>query len=138
MTEPHAPQPTRSPAGAPSGTVQRILRMSLLGSVLLFGLIVWFVHRQGAVETAPLATELRLAMAVLLAGSAVGIVVLGRRYAAEPDAVRASTLRIVSWAAGETPAVFGAVLYLLSGSPGSYLLGVGMLLTAFLLVPVRE
>jgi hypothetical protein len=123
--------------GGDRATVQRILRMALLAGVFAFGSAIWFLHGQGSIETVPLDTMLRNLFVGVMIAAAVGLMVIQRRHAAAADPQQIQTWTIVGWAAGETVALFGGVLYFLTGSATPFLVGLGMLLAAFVMIPIR-
>jgi hypothetical protein len=104
-------------------TQLRLIRMALLGPVILFGAFVTVsVSREP-----PQAPDM-----------ALGVLYFQRRHAAERDPGRRATFNIMAWAIGESTALFGAVHYLLVGSPIPYLVGLAMMLASFVLVPIRD
>jgi hypothetical protein len=122
----------------PGVTQLRLIRMSLLMGVILFGAIVtWMV--QGDQPRAPeLAQPLLMVNVAYLIGAMAGILYFQRRHAAEPIPQRRVVFNVIAWALGESTALFGAVHYLLVGSPIPFLVGLGMLIAAFVLVPIRD
>jgi hypothetical protein len=138
MTQPSVPPTTDDRSSAGALRVQRIIRLALLAGVLTFGGIVWFVLRHGGVETAPLEPAFLYGFVAVLVASGVGIAVIQLRHAAETEPARLQTLALAGWALGEAPALLGGVLYLLSGNPVPYLVGLGMMLVSFVMIPVRE
>ncbi|HEU4884378.1 MAG TPA: hypothetical protein VFT45_19130 [Longimicrobium sp.] len=130
--DPQSPHP-----GAPPTTL-RLIRLSLLMGVVVFGAIV-SVMVQGNPPRAPeMAQPLLMVNIVYLIGAMAGILYFQRRHAAEPVRQRRVTFNVIAWALGESTALFGAVHYMLMGSPIPYLVGLGMLLAAFALVPIRD
>jgi hypothetical protein len=138
MTDPSVPPATDDRSSAGALRVQRIIRLALLAGVLTFGGVVWFVLRDGGLETAPLEPGFLYGFVAVLVASGVGIAVIQLRHAAETEPARLQALAIAGWAVGEAPALLGGVLYLLSGNPVPYLVGLGMMLVAFVMIPVRE
>jgi hypothetical protein len=131
-SDPQHPHPGASP------TQLRIIRISLLLGVIVTGAVV-SVLVQGSPPRAPeLARPLVMVNAVYLVGAMAGILYFQRRHAAEPVRQRRITFNVIAWALGESTALFGAVHYLLVGSPIPFLVGLGMLLAAFVLVPIRD
>jgi hypothetical protein len=122
---------------AARATVLRILRMAMLAGVFLFGSVSWFLHGQGSIETVPLDSLLRNLFVGIMVAAAVGLMIVQRRHAAAADPQQIQSWTIVGWAVGEGVALFGAVLYFLTGSVTPFLVGVGMLLVAFMMIPVR-
>jgi hypothetical protein len=127
-TEPQRPRP-----GA-----LRIIRMALLGGVILAGAAVTVMVGQEPPRAPDLARPLVYVNLAYLVGSVLGIMYFQRRHAAERDPSRRATFNIVAWAIGESTALFGAVHYLLVGSPIPYLVGLTTMVAAFVLVPVRD
>ncbi|HEU0300120.1 MAG TPA: hypothetical protein VFR37_11710 [Longimicrobium sp.] len=123
---------------APTPTVLRIIRMALLGGVVMFGLVVTYLQRQERPDAPEAAQALQYVNIAFLVGAAAGVMYLQKKHEAERDPARRSTWNIIAWALGEATAMFGGVHYLLSGSPIPYLVGLAMLLAAFVLVPIRE
>jgi hypothetical protein len=122
---------------AARATVLRILRMAMLAGVFVFGSVIWFLHGQGSIETVPLDALLRNLFVGVMIAAAAGLMVVQRRHAAAADPQQVQTWTIVGWAVGEGVTLFGAVLYFLTGSITPFLVGVGMLLVAFIMIPVR-
>jgi hypothetical protein len=115
------------------------IRLAMLGGVLLFGVATWAMHagswiRSSAVDRAALGTALRL----LWIGAALGVALLAvqhRKKDVHPS--RKAMLAILAWALGEAVALFGGVIYFLTGEPASYLAGLAFLGTTMLFFPVR-
>jgi len=123
----------------PRGTTLRIIRVAFLTGVLMFGGIAYYLTRQrGGLGESALAGPLQLANIAILILAAAGIMIVQRRHAAERDPARRSTLNIVAWAMGEAAALFGGVHFLLIGEPTPFLVGLGMMLGAFVVVPIRD
>jgi hypothetical protein len=126
------------PRPLPPGTTLRIIRMAFLGGVVLFGAVATFLVSRDPPSAPGMAGTLRIMNIVFLAAAALGILWIQRKHAAEQDSAARKPLNIAAWAFGEATALFGAVHYLLVGSPIPYLVGLGMMLAAFALVPIRE
>jgi hypothetical protein len=129
--------PQRSQQGA-SPTQLRIIRIALLLPVVVFGGMVSVMVQQNPPRAPELARPLLMVNIVYLLGAMAGILYFQRRHAAERERQRRVTFNVVAWALGESTALFGAVHYLLVGSPIPFIVGLGMLLAAFVLVPVRD
>ncbi|HVH12906.1 MAG TPA: hypothetical protein VM759_07640 [Longimicrobium sp.] len=123
----------------PRSATLRIIRIALLSGVLMFGGVSYVLTEQrgGGLDPSH-ADVLQLANIVLLVGAAVALMIVQRRHAAERDAAKRSTLNITGWAMGEATALFGGVHYLLVGNPIPYLVGLVMMVAAFVVVPIRE
>jgi hypothetical protein len=130
--DPQPPQPGASP------TALRLIRLSLLLTVVAVGVVVSFMVQRTPPGPTELARPLLLVNIVYLIGAMMGILYFQRRHAAEPVRQRRVTFNVVAWALGESTALFGAVHYLLIGSPVPYLVGLATLLAAFAMVPVRD
>jgi len=126
------------PRELPPGATLRIIRMAFLGGVVLFGAVVTFLVGRDGPSTPEVAPTMRIMNIVFLAAAALGILWIQRKHAAEQDSVARKPLNIAAWAFGEATALCGAVHYLLVGSPIPYLVGLGMMLAAFALVPIRD
>lgn len=117
----------------------RIIRIAFLTGVLMFGGIVYYLDAQRGGGLDPSMGEtLQIVNLGLLVLAAVGIMIMQRRHAAEQDPARRSTLNIAGWAMGEATALFGGVHYMLVGNPIPYLVGLTMMIAAFVVVPIRE
>lgn len=126
------------PAQGPSPSQLRLIRMALLGPVILFGAFVAVNVSREPPRAPEMGRSLVLVNLAFLVGAALAIMYFQRRHAAEQDPARRSTFNIIAWAIGEATAMFGAVHYLLVGSPIPYLVGLGTMLASFVLVPVRD
>lgn len=128
------------PPGSPSSQPNklRIIRMALLGPVIAFGVIVSVMVGNEPPRAPQMARPLVYVNIAYLFGAVLGIMYFQRRHAAERDPGRRATFNIVAWAIGESTALFGAVHYLLVGSPIPYLVGLATMIASFALVPVRD
>lgn len=127
--------PRQQPA---AGTTLRIIRMAFLGGVILFGAVVTFLVGRDGPHAPEMAGPLQVMNIVFVIAAAVGVLWMQRKHAAEQNPSQRTTWNICAWAFGEATAVLGAVHYLLVGSPLPYLVGLGMMLAAFAMVPVRD
>jgi len=118
----------------------RVIRLALLGGVLLFGSVVWYLTARGTIDPLPAAgmTPLLIAFTGVSLASLFGLAVLRSQQARAEDPLRRATLAIVGWAVGEAPALLGGVIYLLSASPIAYYTGVAILLASFAVIPIPE
>lgn len=129
--------PQRPPQGA-SPTQLRLIRMSLLLTVVMVGVVVSVIVQREPPRPTEMARPLLLVNMAYLVGAMIGILYFQRRHAAEAVRQRRVTFNVIAWALGESTALFGAVHYLLVGSPIPYLVGLATLVAAFVLVPVRD
>lgn len=116
----------------------RIIRIAMLAGVLTFGGLVFFLTQQEPRPAPENADVLQMANILLLIIVAVGLLVVQRVHAGQRDPARRSTFNIIAWALGEAVALFGGVHFLLTGQVTPYLVGLGMMLASFVLVPIRE
>lgn len=130
--------PRRTPEQGANPSQLRLIRLSLLLTVVLFGVMVSVMVQNEPPRAAELARPLLMVNIAYLVGAMVGIMFFQRKHAAEPDRRRRTTFSVIAWALGESTALFGAVHYLLVGSPIPYLVGLAMLIAAFVLVPIRD
>lgn len=114
------------------------IRFAMLVGVLLFGGVVWFIRPSGSAPGLPEgAQEMLLLMGRFLwALAIVGCIVLFQAIG-RASASRASQLHIIGWALGESVALFGAVIWFLTGTPSWYLPGVTFLVLTFLVFRPR-
>lgn len=119
-----------------------LLRAALLGGVLLFGAVAWFITRErgGAPpNTDPRDFDVFRYIVPALCGGAVAVsIVLRVQLARIREAGRKASFRVVAWGAGEASALAGGVHYFLTGEPKLYVLGVVALLATLIIVPLRE
>jgi hypothetical protein len=116
----------------------RIIRIALLMPVIVFGVLVNVMVSREPPRAPEMAQSLIYVNIAYLLGAALGIMYFQRRHAAERDPSRRGTFNVVAWAIGESTALFGAVHYMLVGSPIPYLVGLATMLASFALVPVRD
>ncbi|HEX8318257.1 hypothetical protein [Longimicrobium sp.] len=126
------------PRELPLGATLRIIRMAFLGGVFLFGVAVTFLVGRDGPRAPERAATMQVMNIIFIVAAAGGILWIQRKHAAEQDPVARKSLNIAAWAFGEATALCGAVHYLLVGSPIPYLVGLGMMLAAFALVPIRD
>jgi hypothetical protein len=126
--------------GQATAATLRIIRIGLLTGMLMFGAIAFLLTRQegGGIGDQEIAQPLQWTNIAILVLAALGLLFIQRRHAAEPNPAKRTTLNIAGWAMGEATAMFGGVHYLLIGNPTPYLVGVGMMLVSFLVVPIRD
>jgi hypothetical protein len=116
------------------------IRFAMLTGVLLFGGVVWFLQRSGDAPGMPEESQRMLLMMgrVLWVAAIGGCIFLFRALGSAP-APRAAQLHVVAWALGESVALFGAVVWFLTGTPAWYLPGVTFLVLTFLVFrPERQ
>jgi flagellar basal body-associated protein FliL len=121
-----------------AGTKLRIIRMAFLAGVVTLGAVVMFLVGRDGPRAPERAATMQVMNIIFIVAAAVGILWMQRKHATEQNPSERTTWNICAWAFGEVTALTGAVHYLLVGSPIPYLVGLGMMLAAFALVPIRE
>jgi hypothetical protein len=111
------------------------IRLAMLGGVLLFGGACWMLQRAPDWSPSPNIdlNALRMLARALWALAITGVVILILRARRETHPARLITLSIVAWALGEMVALYGGVVYFLTGNASWYVAGViflALLLTA--------
>ena len=118
--------------------VQGLIRIALLAGVLSFGAITWFLHRQPNYVAPGDNEQLRMALgaAMLLATAVVAFAryKLGTVHTEQ----ELGAFRLIGWTAGESAALAGAVYYFLTDNPTLYIIGLFVLLAAFIVIPLRR
>jgi hypothetical protein len=115
-----------------------LIRLSMVLGVLIFGGVTWFLRNSG---NAPVAMSPdgartllwigRAAWGIAIAGCIVIFAMLQRDFASP----RAQSLSIVAWALGEMVALFGGVVWYVTGRNDWYISGVIFLVLALLAFP---
>ena len=109
------------------------IRFAMLTGVLLFGGVVFFARRSGTAPGMPEESQrMLLLMGRFLWVAAIAGCVFLYQAAARARTARASQLHIVGWALGEAVALFGAVVWFLTGTPAWYVPGLTFLVLSFL------
>jgi len=128
------PPPTR-----PSPELARLalIRVAMLAGVLTFGAVVWFLRRTGnAPPLADAADTLRLVGVVVAFVTVAGILLCRTLASRARESAQRTTFRVAGWAVGEAAALYGGLYYFATGRPLGYMLGLMLLLMAFVLIPV--
>jgi hypothetical protein len=115
-----------------------LLRIGLWSGVTLFGIVIWFLHRQPGWTpgATPMAVKYaQAAMSVVAVAIALG---MRGRTNRETDDVQRNARLLTLWAVGEAPALLGGVIYFLTGETQSYVLGLFAMLTTFVLLPITR
>ena len=113
-----------------------LIRAALWGGVLMFGAVAWFMTQRGAFPTKPQPSAMIVAQLGLCVAAVVVAFMLRRRAIDGPDVKTRAAWTVQLWAIGEGAALFGGVLYLLSGQAQWYGLGLLSMATVFSLVPL--
>lgn len=113
------------------------IRVAMMGGVLLFGGVSWFLTRTPD-WTAPepgVANQLTGVARVAWVAAGAALLVLFLKFRDYTNAARASSVAILSWALGETLALLGGVVFFLTSAPGWYVAGVIALTLTFVAFP---
>jgi hypothetical protein len=113
------------------------IRLAMMGGVLLFGGVSWFLT-QSPDWTAPepgIADQLTRVARIAWIIVGVALVVMFMKFRDPTDVARASSVAILAWALGETLALLGGVVYFLTSMPGWYVAGVVALTLTFVAFP---
>lgn len=121
----------------PAPSALPMIRIALLTGVLAFGAVTWWMQRQsGWTPPNPNAAAALRPIGLALWGLAIaGVVVMWVVMGRARDEVRRRSLTPAAWAMGEVPALFGAVLWFLTGDAMSFLMGLAWMLGVFVLFP---
>lgn len=115
-----------------------VIRLGILGGVLAFGGVAWYLTHQPGWSPASVDRDLfSYAGLGIWAVATAGLLLVRKRWQRETDPARRTPLMIVGWALGEVPAIWGGIYYLLTGDSQRYVTGLIFLVMAFLLLPVR-
>lgn len=115
-----------------------LIRIAMLTGVLLFGGVTWFLRQSGSAPEPPTAESARTLLwmgRAAWAAAIAGCVVLFALLQREPSTARTRTLSIVAWAFGELVALYGGVVWFLTGLTQWYVSGVIFLVLSLLAFP---
>ena len=114
------------------------IRLTLLAAVTVFGLAVWLLLRAGVVSPSAPPPLLRYIVLGLAAAALVEVLLVRRSRAGQTEFAATVSLTLTGWALGETPALAGAVHWLVSGTPELYWVGCAAFLAARALLPIPD
>lgn len=112
----------------------------MMGGVLLFGGVSWFLHQSPDwVAPEPMVFDqlARIAPVVALV-VLLGLAILFVKFRNTTNAAQASTVAILAWSLGETLALFGGVIFYLTAAGAWYIAGVIALVLSFVAFPPPE
>ena len=111
--------------------------LAMLGGVLLFGGVSWFLTRTPD-WTAPepgVAGQLIGIARIVWVIVGVALTILFVKFRDSTNPAQASSVAILSWALGETLALLGGVVFFLTAAAGWYIAGVIALTLTFVAFP---
>ncbi len=115
------------------------IRFAMLTGVLIFGGVVYFMRRSGTVTPMPEESQrMLLLMGRVLWAAAIGGCLFVYQAIGRAAPPRAAQLQIAGWALGESVALFGAVVWFLTGTPAWYVPGLTFLVLTFLVFRPRS
>ena len=113
------------------------IRLAMLGGVLLFGGVSWFLtHTPDWTAPEPGVAD-QLTMITRSTWVIVGVVltILFLKFRDSTNPARASSVAILAWALGETLALLGGVVFFLTSATAWYIAGVIALCLTFFAFP---
>jgi hypothetical protein len=113
------------------------IRLAMMGGVLLFGGVSWFLTSMPDWTAPDAAIAGQLTRVATVAWVVVGaaLTVMFVKFRDSTNVARASSVAILAWALGETLALLGGVIFFLTALPGWYLAGVIALTLTFVAFP---
>ncbi|MBA3560247.1 MAG: hypothetical protein H0W30_16780 [Gemmatimonadaceae bacterium] len=116
-----------------------LIRISLLVGVLIFGALTWWLQSAGDRPTSDPSSlrTLRIAGFAIWGAAIALLAFLRSRLAGLSDSTRRSYL-VISWGVAEAVALFGGVVYFLSGDARWYVAGLFFMIGSFLVFPLRK
>jgi len=115
-----------------------LIRISLLVGVLIFGALTWWLQSAGDRPTSdPSSLRPRIAGFAIWGAAIALLAFLRSRLAGLSDSTRRSYL-VISWGVAEAVALFGGVVYFLSGDARWYVAGLFFMIGSFLVFPLRK
>ena len=116
----------------------RIIRLGLLSGVLLFGGVVWYLRREGSFSENRVNPATLVTVGRIVWGLAIVVCIYLFFRTRQNDTPHPTRVNIAAWAAGEAAALFGGVVFLLTGVYSWYLMGVFFLGLTFLAFPAER
>lgn len=113
------------------------IRLAMMGGVLLFGGVSWFLTSMPDWTAPDAAIAGQLTRVATVAWVVVGaaLTVMFVKFRDSTNVARASSVAILAWALGETLALLGGVIFFLTALAGWYLAGVIALTLTFVAFP---
>lgn len=130
MTSPNSP--------VASARTLPLIRLAIFGGAFLFGVVTWWLRRETPPPMPSDLGPLRFVGYALWVSALVVLAFLRGLLGKAADQARRTTLLIISWAAAESLALFGGVVWYLHGDSRWYVAGMCLLLATFILFPLSR
>ena len=130
MTAPQRP--------ATSLAALHIIRLAIFGGALLFGIVTYWLRRETPPPLPPEMGPLRFAGYGLWVSVLVLLAFVRGIVTKATDQGRRTSMLIIAWAAAESLALFGGVVWFLHGDSRWYVAGMCFLLATFILFPLAR
>ena len=113
------------------------IRMAMMGGVLLFGGVSWFLTNTPDWSAPEPGVADQLKRVAIIAWIVVGaaLVVMFLKFRESDHPARAGSVAIMAWALGETLALLGGVIFFMTSISGWYIAGVIALTLTFVAFP---
>jgi hypothetical protein len=115
-----------------------LIRLSIFGGALLFGIVTWWLRRETPPPMAMDMGPLRFVGYALWVSVLVVLAFVRGLFGKAVDQARSTTLLIIAWAAGESLALFGGVVWFLHGDSRWFVAGMCFMLATFILFPLAR
>jgi hypothetical protein len=132
-------EPRRS--GGPPAYDQRqlaLIRLSLFLGVAMFVGVTYVLHRQGGIPAGPLPDGIRYLPVAAITAGLIALFPLRALWSRETKPAKRITISVMGWASGEAAALGGCVYYFATDDPKFAIVGIFVLLAAFMLFPIRR
>ena len=113
------------------------IRLAMMGGVLLFGGVSWFLTSMTdwSPPEAGVASQLTRVATVVWVVVSAALIVMFLKFRDSTSVSKASSVAILAWALGETLALLGGVIFFLTALSWWYLAGVIALTLTFVAFP---
>lgn len=113
------------------------IRLAMMGGVLLFGGMSWFVTRtpEWVAPEPQFTVQLNGVARIIWIVVGLGLLVMFLKFRESASVARASTVAIVAWSLGETLALLGGVVLFLTSIATWFIAGVVALALTFVAFP---
>ena len=115
-----------------------LIRLSIFGGALLFGLVTWWLRRETPPPLPADMGPLRFVGYGLWVSVLLVLAFLRGLLGKAADQARRTSLLIIAWAAAESLALFGGVVWFLHGDSRWYVAGMSFMLATFILFPLTR